>query len=159
MKISVPKETHSGETRVQMTPAGAKRLTDLGAEVTVEAGLGTIIGVSDSDYEAVGARAIADREAILREADLVLRLRKPPAAEIALLMEGCIHISFLDPFNERALVKSLAKAGVSAVSMEMIPRTTMAQKMVSAVSAPNQPMGRKFEKLRTRNPTQVTQVV
>lgn len=112
-----------------MTPAGAGRLAGLGAAVTVEAGLGSSIGICDGDYETVGATVTSDRDALLREADLILRLRKPPAAEIALLREGCIHISFLDPFNEPALVNSLARAGVSAVSMEMIPRTTLAQKM------------------------------
>jgi NAD(P) transhydrogenase subunit alpha len=70
-----------------------------------------------------------DRDATLATADMVLRLRKPPLEEIAKLKRGCIHVSFLDPFNERDLIDALVNAGVSAISMEMIPRTTRAQKM------------------------------
>ena len=66
---------------------------------------------------------------MLRGADIVLRLRKPPLAEIPLMRRGAIHISYLDPFNERELVDGLVAAGISGVSLEMIPRTTLAQKM------------------------------
>jgi NAD(P) transhydrogenase subunit alpha len=66
---------------------------------------------------------------MLQTADIVLRLRKPPMDEIPLMKKGCIHISYLDPFNERELVDRMAKAGISAVSLEMLPRTTLAQKM------------------------------
>ena len=129
MKIGIPKETHPAETRVPMTPTAAKKLIGLGTEVVVETGLGTSIGFIDRDYEAVGAKVNASREALLREADLVLRLRPLPLAEVAWLKPGSIHVSFLDPFHEPALVNALATARVSTISMEMIPRTTLAQKM------------------------------
>ena len=95
----------------------------------VEAGLGLRAGFADAAYTAAGATITADRKALLGSGDMVLRLRKPPVGEIALLKSGCIHVSLLDPFNEKDLVQKLAERGISAISMEFIPRTTRAQKM------------------------------
>jgi NAD(P) transhydrogenase subunit alpha len=77
----------------------------------------------------VGVRVETSRETLLREADIILRLRKPPLEEVALMRQGAIHVSYLDPFNELELVDALQHAGVSAISLEMIPRSTIAQKM------------------------------
>jgi NAD(P) transhydrogenase subunit alpha len=129
MQIFVPRETHPGELRVPLIPDNVKKLVDKGAEITVEAGMGSPSGHADSAYESAGAKVSMDRDATLATADMVLRLRKPPLEEIAKLKRGCIHVSFLDPFNERDLIDALVNAGVSAISMEMIPRTTRAQKM------------------------------
>lgn len=129
MRIFVPKETHPGELRAAVIPADVVRLTKLGAEVTVESGLGTGIRAADADYEKAGATIVSDRSAGFNAADVVLRLRKPSEADIGLLKSGTIHISYLDPFNEKALIQQLAERGISAVSMELIPRTTRAQKM------------------------------
>src|SRR6266699_6043010 len=129
MKIFVPKETAASERRVAVVPETAKKLVALGAEVAVETGIGASIHRGDGEYETAGGQIIADRVAGLNEADAVLRLRKPPADEVPHLLENCVHISFLDPFNERELTERLAVANVSAISMEMIPRTTAAQKM------------------------------
>ena len=129
MKIAVPKETHPGETRTPLTPDSAAKLVKLGAQVEVEAGLGLRAGFADAAYTAAGATITADRKALLNSADMVLRVRKPPVEEIALLKSGCIHASLLDPFNEKELIQKLAERGVSAISMELIPRTTRAQKM------------------------------
>jgi NAD(P) transhydrogenase subunit alpha len=129
MKIAVPKELSPGETRVALIPATVKKLVELGAQVDVERGFGVSVNASDADYTTAGATVTADRKALLGSADMVLRLRKPAADEIPLLKKGCIHISYLDPFNEKDLVKALASAGTSAISLEMIPRTTLAQKM------------------------------
>ena len=137
MKIFVPKETASGEKRAAMVPETAKKLVALGAEVGVETGIGTSIHRSDDEYENAGARIIADRIVGLLEADAVLRLRKPPIDEVADLRENSVHISFLDPFNERELIERLAAAKVSAISMEMIPRTSIAQKMDALSSQAN----------------------
>jgi NAD(P) transhydrogenase subunit alpha len=73
----------------------------------------------------------------LDEAEVVMRLRKPPINEVAPLREGSIHISYLDPFNERDLIERFAAAKVSAISMEMIPRTAVAQKMDALSSQAN----------------------
>jgi NAD(P) transhydrogenase subunit alpha len=129
MKISVPRETHPGETRAPLTPDSAAKLVKLGASVEIEAGLGLAAGFPDDAYLKAGAVITADRKNLLSGADLVLRLRKPPVEEISLLKQGCIHASLLDPFNEKELVGKFAERGVSAISMEFIPRTTRAQKM------------------------------
>jgi NAD(P) transhydrogenase subunit alpha len=137
MRIFVPKETATGEKRASVVPETAKKLAALGAEIAVEAGIGASIHRSDAEYKGAGASVIDDRMAGLRDADIVLRLRKPPIEEVASLREGCIHISYLDPFNERDLIERLAGAKVSAISMEMIPRTTIAQKMDALSSQAN----------------------
>jgi len=129
MKIAVMKETHAGETRVPVIPPTVEKLVKLGAEVEVEAGLGVTCRYEDADYEQVGAKIGKDRQAMLKTADIVLRLRKPPIEEVELMKKGCIHISYLDPFNEKELLEKLKSSGVSAVSLEMLPRTTIAQKM------------------------------
>ncbi len=129
MKIAVMKETHQGEMRVPLIPPTADRLVKLGAEVVIESGLGLTCRHQDSDYEKVGARIETSRGEMLKTADIILRLRKPPIEEIEQMKKGCIHISYLDPFNEVELVNKMAAAGISAVSLEMLPRTTLAQKM------------------------------
>jgi len=129
MRIFVPKETHPAERRVPMLPSGVAKLVKLGAEIEVEEGLGTELNFLDHDYQKAGATISSDRLRSLAETDAVLRLRKPPLNEVDLLKKGCIHASFLDPFKERDLVLRLAAAEVTTVSMEMIPRTTVAQKM------------------------------
>lgn len=129
MKIAVMKETHEGEMRVPLIPPTADKLVKLGAEVIVESGLGQTCRFEDADYEKVGATIGTSRDEMLKTADIVLRLRKPPMEEIDLMKKGCIHVSYLDPFNEKDLVDKMAEAGISAVSLEMLPRTTLAQKM------------------------------
>ena len=129
MLIFAPQETDPNEPRAAMTPETAARLVKLGAAVAVESGIGAGANYPDAAYEKAGAALRGDRAAALREADVVLRVRQPPAAEVALLKQGAVHVSFLDPFNETALVAALAQQGVSAVSMELVPRSTRAQKL------------------------------
>jgi NAD(P) transhydrogenase subunit alpha len=136
MKIFVPKEPEF-ENRCALIPSDAKRLIALGAEVAVEKGIGAKSSYLDAEYEKAGAKLVDDRNAAMSEADAVLRLRKPSAEDIAKLKKGALHVSFLDPFNEPALLDSFAKAGVSAFSMEMMPRTTLAQKMDAISSQAN----------------------
>ena len=129
MLIFAPQETDPNEPRAAMTPDTAARLVKLGAAVAVESGIGAGANYPDAAYEKAGAALRGDRAAALREADVVLRVRRPPAAEVGLLKQGAVHVSFLDPFNETALVDALAQQGVSAVSMELVPRSTRAQKL------------------------------
>jgi NAD(P) transhydrogenase subunit alpha len=129
MKLFVLKEAGAGETRVPMLPAEVGKLVQLGAEVTVEAGIGKSIHVPDEAYSKVGAAVTRGRITALKEADLVLRMSIPGADDIAGLKKGAVHVSNLDPFNNGEVVKALADAGVSGISLEMIPRTTIAQKM------------------------------
>ncbi len=137
MRIAIPKEVHPGENRVPITPDSAKKLCRMGAELVVEAGLGLGSGYADSEYEEAGASVSSDRNALFSSADVLLRLRKPSLEEIALMKRGCIHISYLDPFNEKELVSALQAAGITAISMEMIPRTTRSQKMDALSSQAN----------------------
>ncbi len=137
MIIAVPRETHPGETRTPLVPSSAGKISAAGAILQVESGLGKSLGIPDAEYEKAGAEVISNREGLLSGADLVLRLRRPPLAEVRLLREGAVHAGYLDPFNERGLVEALAARGVTAVSMEMMPRTTIAQKMDALSSQAN----------------------
>ena len=129
MIIGIPRELVAGETRIPVIPDSVKRFTDQGAEVHIESGMGSAIRIADSEFEQAGAKIVSDRTALLNNADIVLRLRKPSLEEVSQLKKGSIHISFLDPFNEHALVDAFAAANITSISMEMIPRTTRAQKM------------------------------
>ena len=129
MLIGVPKETIAGELRAPLVPASVKKLVKLGLEVAVEASMGEAAGFADAAYVEAGARIESDRAALLGAADLVLRIRKPSDEDVALLKAGAMHASLLDPFNERGLIDTLAARGVTAISMEMVPRSTRAQKM------------------------------
>ncbi len=136
MRVGAIKETFPGEKRVALIPASASKLVKLGAEVVVETNLGSSIGVSDDDYQKSGAKVVSHDEA-LSSSDIFLRVRKPSVDEIARFKKGCLHVSFLDPFNERELVSTLAAQNISAISVEMIPRTTLAQKMDALSSQAN----------------------
>ncbi|MDH3642566.1 MAG: Re/Si-specific NAD(P)(+) transhydrogenase subunit alpha [Gammaproteobacteria bacterium] len=137
MLIGVPKETWPGELRAALVPQSAKKLIGAGFEVVVEQGAGSQAGFHDADYVDAGATVQADKSGLLGSADIVLRVRKPELEDVSKLKSGAIHISFLDPFNERPLVDSMASQGITAISMEMIPRTTRAQKMDALSSQAN----------------------
>lgn len=129
MNIVVLRERTAGERRVPLIPPSAEKLVKLGAALSIERGLGETIGVPDEAYTRAGASIFTDRAAALKSAQMVLRLRKPTQEDIALLPSACLHVSYLDPFNEKDLVRALAAAGISAFSLELIPRSTIAQKM------------------------------
>nr|MBP9224275.1 NAD(P) transhydrogenase subunit alpha [Verrucomicrobiales bacterium] len=137
MKIFAPRETDPIETRASLDPAAVKKLIGLGAEVIIESGLGARCDHPDSAYAEVGATVTHDRAGTLASADLVTRVRKPSLEEVGQLKAGAIHISFLDPFNEKDLITKFAEQKVSAISLEMIPRTTLAQKMDAISSQAN----------------------
>ena len=137
MLIFSPKENDADEPRAAVTPDSAGRLIKLGAEVAIETGIGARAGFSDAAYQEAGATVRDDRAAALGAADIVLRVRPPAADEVDALKAGAIHISFLDPFNERELVDTLAKQRVSAVSVELVPRSTRAQKLDALSSQHN----------------------
>lgn len=128
MKLFIAKEPGRQETRAAMLPSDAGKLVQLGAEVEVAAGIGRAINVSDEEYEKAGAKVSSDSKASLA-AEMVLRMGVPDADDVGQIGEGAIHVSLLDPFNSADVVKALAARNVSAISLEMIPRTTIAQKM------------------------------
>ena len=127
MKIGVPKETASGERRVALVPDALKVTSKFGAEVNIEAGAGVEAGFEDSAYVDAGA-SIVDAATALA-ADLVLKVQPPSDDEISQLSSGAVLISFLKPLDMPELAQKLADKGVSAFSMEMMPRITRAQSM------------------------------
>ncbi len=137
MRIVIPRESVAGERRTSATPETVKKMIRLGAEVAIESGAGAAVGFDDSIYVELGAEIVADRAALLGSADMVLRLRKPEPDDIVMMKAGCIHVSYLDPFNERDLIKTLAEKSITAISMEMIPRSTRSQKMDALSSQAN----------------------
>jgi NAD(P) transhydrogenase subunit alpha len=137
MRIVIPRESVAGERRTSATPETVKKMIRLGADVAIESGAGAAVGFHDGIYAELGAEIVTDRAALLGSADMVLRLRKPEADDIGMMKSGCIHVSYLDPFNERDLIKTLADKGITAISMEMIPRSTRSQKMDALSSQAN----------------------
>ena len=137
MRIVIPRESVAGERRTSATPETVKKMIRLGAEVAIESGAGAAVGFDDSMYAELGAEIVTDRAGLLGSADMVLRLRKPEPDDIGMMKSGCIHVSYLDPFNERDLIKTLADKGITAISMEMIPRSTRSQKMDALSSQAN----------------------
>ena len=129
MKIAVPKDAHPGERRVSLIPEHVAKLVSAGAEVSVESGLGQSLKIVDDRYADAGATLVAERNTLIQEADMILRIRKPLAEEVDRMKSECIYISLLDPFNEHELIERFTAKRISSISMEMIPRITRAQKM------------------------------
>ena len=129
MKIFVPKETDPQETRVALLPQDAGKLIALGADVTVESGLGEAVGIPDTEYEQRGAAISTNRQQGLAEADIVLHISLLTVEDVSHLKEDAVVVSHLDPFNKPERVKEFCDAKISAISLDMIPRTTIAQKM------------------------------
>ena len=129
MQVLFPKETDPAETRVAASPESVATITGLGLAVRVESGLGESLGWDDAAYESAGATIAPDLSALFTEPGLVACVRAPGAEVIASIPTGSMYAGFLDPFNRGDLVRALADAGVSAMSMEMVPRTTRAQKL------------------------------
>ncbi|MEB3830699.1 Re/Si-specific NAD(P)(+) transhydrogenase subunit alpha [Phormidium sp. CCY1219] len=129
MKIAVAKETEVGERRVALIPDIVARLVKQGLEIWVEAGAGEAAFFPDEAYEAAGATVMGDSEKLWAEADIVVKVAPPKDNEIDKLRQGSIAIGFLNPLSNPQLIERLAQRGVTALSMETIPRTTKAQSM------------------------------
>ena len=128
MKIAVVRERTEGETRVAATPETVGKLIALGAEVAIEAGAGELARFPDADYKAAGA-TLGTADAALKGADIVLTVRRPKAAQLAGVAKGAMVIGSIDPYGNEGEVLALAKAGVTTVAMEFMPRITRAQVM------------------------------
>ena len=126
-KVLVCKENLPAETRVALIPDDIKKLSGMGFEFTVVSGAGQKSGFEDSSYGAVGAKIVSKEEDGYQDADIIVRILKPETSKG--MKPDTLHVSFLDPFNEKALLKEFADNQIQAVSLEMIPRTTLAQKM------------------------------
>src|SRR5882724_9471972 len=126
MRIAVARETDSAEDRVGATPETVRKMKSLGAEVVVEPGAGVKSGFPDTEYTAAGATIIKDA---VKDADVVLKVRRPGALEVGLYKPGALVIAIMDPFGNEAALKALAGAGIVAFAMELMPRITRAQSM------------------------------
>jgi NAD(P) transhydrogenase subunit alpha len=127
MLIGVVAETDPRETRVAASPETVKKFIALGAEVAVQFGAGFAAGVTDADYQASGARLVDAAEAF--GADIVLKVRRPSEPEIVQLKSGALVVATMDPYGHIPEIEAMAKAGVSAFAMELMPRITRAQSM------------------------------
>jgi NAD(P) transhydrogenase subunit alpha len=128
MQIGVPAETRPGETRVAATPETVKKLAAGGLHtILVQSGAGVAASVPDKDFEAAGARIVAQAKD-LSIADIVLKVRGPQDSETGLFKRGAILIGLLNPYD-RATMESYAAAGLTCFAMEWLPRTTRAQSM------------------------------
>lgn len=128
MKIAVLKESDPLETRVSATPETVKKFIARGADMAVEAGAGETAGITDSEYAEAGA-TVADRAAVIGNADAVFCVRGPEAGDLASAKPGVWLVGALDPFGGRERVDAYAKAGIDALAMEFMPRITRAQSM------------------------------
>jgi NAD(P) transhydrogenase subunit alpha len=128
MKVGVAKESAPGETRVAVVPDTVRRLVDDGVEALVERGAGDGATFADAAYEQAGARVVS-AEALYAEADVVCKVRKPSDEEIARLREGQVLLALLQPLADPELIRVLAGRGVTAFSLDSIPRVTRAQPM------------------------------
>ena len=126
MKIAVAREIDPAETRVAASPDSVKKLKALGFDVAVEPGAGLKSGLPDSEFTAVGANVSAEA---VKDADIVIKVKRPEADELANYRRGALVIAIMDPYGNEAALKTLAGAGIAAFAMELMPRITRAQVM------------------------------
>ncbi len=126
MRISVARERDPAEPRVAATAETVKKMKGLGVDVDVEPGAGIKSGILDADYTAAGATVTDDA---LKDADIILKVRRPDEAELAGYKRGAIVIAIMDPYGNDAALAAMARAGVTAFAMELMPRITRAQAM------------------------------
>jgi NAD(P) transhydrogenase subunit alpha len=132
MLVAVPKEIRDGEKRVALVPDIINKLTRLGLEVVIESGAGVDAQASDDAYRATGAQIVAGD--VLKSADVVLSVTALTPAQIGTLKKGAITISFLSVVNQRESIDAAVAAGVTAFSLELVPRISRAQSMDALTS-------------------------
>jgi NAD(P) transhydrogenase subunit alpha len=126
MKIAIAREVDPFERRVAATPDTIKKFRALGAEIAIEPGAGVKSGLPDSEFIAAGATVSADA---LKNADIVIKVKRPEASELANYKRGALVIAIMDPYGNEAALKAMADSGVSSFAMELMPRITRAQVM------------------------------
>src|ERR1700726_810860 len=126
MRIAVARELEPGETRVAATPETVKKMKALGADVAVEPGAGANAGIPDAEFTTAGA-AVAS--GAVKDADVVLKVRRPAPSELSGYKRGALVIAMMDPYGQDAAVQDMANSGIAAFAMELLPRITRAQTM------------------------------
>lgn len=143
MKIAIPKEIRAGENRVATTPEAAKQLQKLGFDIFVESGAGAAAKFRDEDYQDAGVEIVKDIKKLWADADIILKVRAPEhhpelnISEVDLLSEGQTIICFIWPAQNPEMLETLAQKKVNALSMDMVPRISRAQKMDALSSMSN----------------------
>ena len=129
MKIAVPAEADKLETRVAATPETVKKFVGLGAEVVVQAGAGSASQIGDDDYREAGAKVVKTAVDTVKDADIVLQVRRPNEADLTNYRRGALVVAMMDPYGHEPALQAIAEAGIIAFAMEFLPRITRAQVM------------------------------
>ena len=135
MKIGIPTETVSGETRVAGTPDTVKKLVSMNVDVCVERGAGEAAHFLDEAYATSGARLVDTAEALA--AEVVFKVRKPSSTEISAMSENATLVGFVEPYETDGTVEALAQRGVNALAVERVPRISRSQSMDALSSQAN----------------------
>ena len=135
MNIFFPKEPEF-ETRVSLTLESAKKFLDKGLTISIEKSYAEHLGTSDKEFENLGVKTF-NRDDGFASAAIICSVRNLNEEELDKINEGTLLVSFLDPFNEKSLVKKIKEKNISAISMELVPRITRAQKMDALSSQAN----------------------
>src|SRR5579884_2813772 len=126
MIVAVPREVRPGERRVALVPDAVARLVKAGVQVRVQSGAGEEAGIGDEAYKAAGAEIAPDAVSLYKGADLVAKVARLTPEELALVAPGTVVIAFFSPLGDPEYVTALAKAGITAMSLDAIPRITRA---------------------------------
>ena len=129
MRIAVLDETKNGEPRVAATPETVKKLMALGASFAIEKGAGNASSISDADFEAAGAAIAKNAADALKDADVVLAVRRPKGDLAAKMKKGALVLAIMDPYGNAEALQPFADKGVATFAMELMPRITRAQVM------------------------------
>ena len=135
MQLAVPRETVPGENRVALVPEVIPQLLKMGHAVSVETGAGLRAGFPDDAYAAAGAQIVADSAALYANAEMILKVLRPDVdLELGSINSGSVLIGLLAPSGDPEFFQRMADRGITALSMELVPRTTRAQ-MMDALSS------------------------
>ena len=137
MKISIPKETIHDETRVAATRQSVKELIKAGYEVNIETSAGTSSFISDDNFKNAGANIVNTTNELFKDSDIIIKVAAPTSDEIELMPKDSILVSFFQPTIELEKVKSISNKNITGLSMHLVPRTTLAQKMDALSSQAN----------------------
>ena len=137
MKISIPKETIQDESRVAATPQSVKELIKAGYKVNIETGAGTSSFISDDNFKKAGANIVNSTKELFKDSDIIIKVAAPTSDEIELMPKDSILVSFFQPTIELEKVKSISNKNITGLSMHLVPRTTLAQKMDALSSQAN----------------------
>src|SRR5258706_3872676 len=129
MNIAVLRETEAGEARVALMPDSVQKLIALKVAVSVESGAGLGAARTDDDYRAVGATVTDGRNSLVRSADVLVTVNRPPKEDFNQLRKGAVVLGFLRPLDEPAELTPALEAGLTSFAMELVPRITRAQSM------------------------------